>query len=63
MTEKEAAATRLRRRDRTVRDDADDTTPEAHTELRAADAGPRPRARALPPELRDDDDLFNDMPV
>ena len=39
-------------------------SPTAHTEVRNVSRTPRPRARILPPELReDDDDLFNDMPV
>jgi hypothetical protein len=43
------------------------TNPEdqtAHTELRPAGKGPKPRAKVLPPEVRDgDDDMFNDLPV
>ena len=35
----------------------------AQTELRPAGAGPRPRSKVIPDESRDDDDLFNDMPV
>lgn len=49
------------------RDVPEATGPEeqaAHTELRPAGKGPKPRAKVLPPEVRDgDDDMFNDMPV
>lgn len=63
MTENKGAATGLRHRDQTTPDDSTDGPKVAHTELRALNKGPRPRAKILPPELSDDDDMFNDMPV
>ena len=58
--------------DQKVPGDTPGAAPEkAHTELRPskahpkdeAAAKPRPRAKVMPKDLDDDDDLFNDMPV
>ena len=51
-------------RDEDARETAGAEEAAAHTELRPAGTGPKPRAKVLPPEVRDgDDDMFNDMPV
>ena len=64
MTDHKPATTRRKQREQSTLDDRPDVLEQAHTELRAVGKRPAPRAKVMPPELRDDDDdLFNDMPV
>jgi hypothetical protein len=63
MTDKTTAATGVKPKDQAAPERDANARPQAHTELREVGKAPRPRAKVMPPGLRDDDDLFNDMPV
>jgi hypothetical protein len=64
MTDKTTAATGVKPKDQAAPERDANARPQAHTELRTAGKGPKPRSKVIPEELRDDDDdLFNDMPV
>lgn len=62
-TDKKPAATAVKPQDQAAPEKDRAATEKPHTELRAVGEKPRPRSKIMPPELRDDDDLFNDMPV